>query len=270
MFGAVFGDVIGSYYELEGTKDYDFELHRESTFTDDTVLTVAVCKAILENPKNITGLKLWDRAREYAAQYKLYYSRYPYAGFGQMFTLWAKDSGFTKVPSYGNGAAMRVVPIGFAYDDINQVMLQAKASCLYTHNNKEAIKGAQSVAAAVFMARKGSRKEEIRSFIQKTFGYDLSYTIDEIREDYCFEIRCDTSVPQAIVAFLDSYDYESAVRNAISLGGDSDTQATIAGGIAQAYYQEIPKHLSDFCLSRIDGTLKDVIREFEGKYLTNN
>ena len=266
MLGAIYGDIIGSYYETRCTKDYNFEFKRESTFTDDTVLTVAVCKAIINNPEPITRWNMRKRGLEYAGQFRQYHSYYPNAGFGDMFAEWAWSGGYQVNRSYANGAAMRAVPIGYAYKTIKQVLLQAKASCYYTHRNKEAIKAAQAVASAVFLARTGETKEKIRFYLEKKFHYDLSRTIEEIKENYAFNCRASYSVPPAIIAFLESTDYESAIRNAVSLGGDADTEACIAGGIAQAYYGEIPKHISDFCHRKIDLTLKSVVLEFQKQF----
>ena len=165
MFGAFYGDVIGSEYENACTKDYDFPFKRESHFTDDSVMTVAVCRAILNNGENIGKLGIRKRAFEYAAQYKQYYSRYPHAGYGSMFARWAKEKSYRRQYSYANGGAMRAVPIGYAYDDIEQVMLQAKASCYYTHAHREGIRDAQAVACAVFLAHHGESKKLIRKFI---------------------------------------------------------------------------------------------------------
>ena len=173
MYGAIYGDILGSYYEVHCTKDVSFEFHGDSTFTDDTVLTAAVCKAIRDNPLPIKSKEINERAFEYAVRYKQYYSFYPNAGFGQMFSKWAADrSDLSKQHSYGNGAAMRAAPIGYAYDDIEQVLLQAKASALYTHNHKEAIKGAQAVASAVFLAKSGAGKSDIREYVCRKFKYD--------------------------------------------------------------------------------------------------
>lgn len=266
MLGAIYGDVIGSYYEVRCTKDYDFPFQHDSTFTDDTVLTVAVCKAILNNPESITLFDIRQRGLEYAGQYRQYYSYYPNAGFGNMFSSWAREHAFRVNRSYANGGAMRAVPIGYAYETIEQVLLQAKASCYYTHNNREAVKAAGAVAAAVFMARKGESKGAIRRYIEGKFRYDLSRSIEEIREGYVFNSRASYSVLPAIIAFLESSDYESAVRNAVSLGGDADTEACIAGGIAEAYYKEIPKEISDFCNRRIDYSLRKVATEFCERY----
>lgn len=267
MFGAIYGDIIGSYYEVHCTKDYNFEFHRESGFTDDSVMTAAVCKAILINPAPISKLEIRKRAFEYAVQYKQYYSYFPHAGYGNMFRNWASQKRTTKQHSYGNGAAMRAVPIGYAYDTLEQVLLQAKASCFYTHNNREAVKGAQAVASAVWLANHGSSKLQIKEYLMKKFRYNLNYTVDDIREQYSFDSSTDYTVPPAIVAFLVSNDYESAVRNAVSLGGDADTMACIAGGIAEAYYHEIPKHIRNFCDSRLDYSIKSAANEFCRKYM---
>ena len=266
MFGAIYGDIIGSYYETHCTKDYNFEFKKESSFTDDTVLTVATCKAILNNSENITCWQLKRRGFEYAGQYRQFYSYFPNAGFGNMFSAWAKSGEYTVNRSYANGGAMRVVPIGYAYATIEQVQLQTKASCFFTHKNNEAITAAQAVASAVFLAKNGEEKEEINAYLENKFNYYLSSKIEDIRKNYVFNSRSSYSVPSAIIAFLESTDYESAVRNAISLGGDADTEACIAGGIAEAYYNEIPKHISDFCDKKIDYTLKSVVKDFVEKF----
>lgn len=266
MFGAIYGDIIGSFYETHCTKDYNFEFQKDSTFTDDTVLTVAVCKAILNNSESITRWNVRKRGLEYASQFRQYYSYYPNAGFGNMFSDWARCDNFKVNHSYANGAAMRAVPIGYAYKTIEQVLLQAKASCFYTHNNSEAIEASQAVATAVFLARNGESKDKIRLWLENKFHYDLSRKLDDIKEKHVFNSRASYSVPTAIIAFLESSDYESAIRNAISLGGDADTEGCIAGGIAEAYYGEIPKHISDFCNRKIDFTLKSVVLEFQKQF----
>ena len=266
MFGAIYGDIIGSYYEVHCTKDYDFPFHKSSTFTDDSVLIAAVCRAILNDPSDVAKFGLRRRARAYAVQYRQYYSYFPNAGFGNMFAEWAKSAFPKNGRSYANGAAMRVIPIGYAYETMEQTLLQAKASCLPTHSNREAIIGAQAVAAAVFMARQGSDKDEIRDFLQRKFRYDLSIPLSDIRSTHVFNSRSSYSIPPAIIAFLESEDYESAIRGAVSLGGDADTQACIAGGIAEAYYKKIPEHIKNFCDLKIDTAIKSVIKEFCEKY----
>ncbi len=266
MFGAVYGDIIGSYYEMHSTKDYDFPFSKESTFTDDTVMTAAICKAILNNPSNIGIFGIRKRAYEYAAQYRQFYSWFPRAGFGSMFSSWARNYNAKFQNSYANGGAMRIIPIGWAYDSLKQVTLQAKASCLPSHGHKDAIRCATAVAVAVFFARKGKSKEFIRDYLQKEFKLDLSVPLSTLRENFVFDCKATYSVPGAIIAFLESTDYESAVRNAVSLGGDADTEACIAGGIAEAFYKEIPEHIRRFCDSRLDISLKTPIREFNEKY----
>ena len=265
MFGALYGDVIGSYYEVHCTKEYDFPLMAESTFTDDSVLIAAVCKTILNDPSEIGKFGVHKRSEQFAAQYRQFYSYFPNAGFGQMFSVWARDYTSKSNHSYANGAAMRVMPIAWAYKDFDQMMRQVKASCLPTHNNREAIIGAQAVAAAIRLALDGQSKDEIKKYIEKHF-YDLSTPLSTIRENHVFDSRTSYSVPPAIVAFLESHDFESAVRNAVSLGGDADTQACIAAGIAEAFYREIPKHIKEFCDRRIDITLKKAVREFEERF----
>ena len=266
MFGAIYGDILGSYYESFATKDYNFPFHSRSTFTDDSLMTAAVCKAILNNGDNINLFSLNKRAYEYAVQYKRYYSLFPHAGFGQMFSEWASSDILYRQHSYADGAAMRVVPIGYAYSDLKQVLLQAKASCKYTHDHNDAIKGAEAVATAVYMARHNESKSSIKSYISMKYKYNLDLSIEEIRPNYHFDCKSSYSVPPAIIAFLDSTDYESAIRNAISLGGDADTMACIAGGIAEAYYHTIPDHITSFCNSRIDSTIRSVVNEFKNKY----
>ena len=265
MFGAIYGDVIGSYYEVHCTKNYDFPFENDSTFTDDSVLIAAVCKTILNDPSEIGRFGVRSSAFQYAAQYRQFYSYFPHAGFGNMFSEWARDPSAKPNKSYANGAAMRVFPIAYAYKDFDQMMLQVKASCYPTHNHREAITGAQAVAAAVRTALDGGSKDDIKKYIEKRF-YDLSSPLSTLHETHVFDSRASYSVPPAISAFLESHDYDSAIRNAVSLGGDADTQACIAGGIAEAFYHEIPEHIKQFCDRRIDITIKNTVREFENKY----
>jgi len=263
VIGAICGDIIGSVFEWHNVKSENFELfNRESRLTDDTVMTVAVADKLL-NSKNSHGfIDNTSSAKEYAARFRQYYSRYPHAGFGQMFTDWVKSGGSLKQKSYGNGAAMRVSPIGYAFDNLNAILKEAYLSCIYTHNHYEAIQGAKAVAGCVFLARTGADKSEIRKFISEKIGYRIDFTLDDIRAEYKFDSRANYSVPPAIVAFLESDDYESAVRKAISIGGDSDTIACIAGGIAYAYYKEIPKHIYDKCMMFLDSGLRKTVKEF--------
>lgn len=268
MFGAVCGDIIGSYYERHYTKDYNFELFNiESCFTDDTVMSAAVCDVLLSHSDKNEKISDKQYAYEYAYRFRQYFSRYPYAGFGQMFQEWAKSENLYKQKSFGNGAAMRVVPIAYAFDNIEDVLKHAKLSAIYTHNNKEAITGAQAVAASVFLAINNHSKEKITDYITSNFKYDLSASIDQIRNSYAFDSRTNYSVPPAIMAFLQSDSYEDAVRKAVSLGGDADTMACIAGGIAEAYYKTILEYIKNKCWSIIDISLKNTFRKFNETYL---
>jgi len=233
MLGAIIGDVVGSVYEWERTKKMDFPLFsKKSTFTDDTVLTVATAIAILEGRE------------DYAYLYKEYALHHIDTGFGGMFLEWAKAKDMQPAyNSYGNGSAMRVCPIGYAFDDIETTLEEARISAIVTHNHPEGIKGAEAVACAIFLARMGDSKEQIKKYIEDRFHYNLNRTIEEIRPTYEFETSCQGSVPEAIIAFLDSKNFEDSIRLAVSLGGDSDTLACMAGGIAEAYYKKIPTEM---------------------------
>ena len=254
MIGAIIGDIIGSVYEHNPVKTTDFPLFsRGSAFTDDTVLTVAIADSLLHG-------------RSYAETLKEYGIRYPSAGYGQSFLAWIFSPRKEPYGSWGNGSAMRVSPIGFYFSDIDEVLQEAKRSAEVTHNHPEGIKGAQATAAAIFLARTGSEKKQIQDYIQRSFGYDLSGTIDEIRPWYGFDLSCQGTVPPALLSFLESSDYEDAIRKSISLGGDSDTLACITGGIAEAYYKEIPPGLTRRVEELLTEELFAVVREFESRY----
>lgn len=230
MLGAAIGDIVGSRFESRNYQATDFELFTaRSCYTDDTVCTAAVadwvngaCQADLAQL-----LQNWCR-------------RYRNSGYGRMFHRWIYAENPQPYGSNGNGSAMRVSVVAWAYDDWQTVLELAEQSAAVTHNHPEGIKGAQAVAAAIFLARKGSSKEEIRQRISTEFGYALQRSCEEIRPAYQFSVTCEGSVPEAIIAFLDSRDFEDVIRLAVSLGGDSDTIAAIAGSIAEAYYQDIP------------------------------
>ena len=249
MIGAIAGDIIGSIYEWDRIKTKEFPLFgQRCKFTDDTVLTVALADAIL-------------RSKDYSAAMREYYRLYPRAGYGGMFRRWALSEHGDPYNSWGNGAAMRISPAGHAYDTLEETLAKAEAFTAVTHNHPEGIKGAQSVAAAMFLARTGSSKEEIREYVERTFGYDLSRTCDEIRPGYGFDVSCQGTVPEAFAAFLDAADFEDAVRNAVSLGGDSDTLACITGGIAEAFHG-VPEDISRQTLDRLDERLREITLEF--------
>lgn len=254
MFGAIAGDVIGSVYEVYPIKTVDFPMFQKlSTFTDDTVLTVATAYAILEK-------------MDYASAYKNFGRRYPHAGYGGAFFSWMFQENSPPYNSWGNGSAMRVSPVGFAFETLDQVLHEARCSAQVSHNHPEGIKGAQAIALAVFLARKQESRSTIRKKIAQRFQYDLARTVESIRPHYRFDVSCQGSVPEAIIAFLDSNDYESAIRNAISLGGDSDTLACIAGGIAHAFYRKVPDYIKRGVRERLPEEFLEIIDSFEKNY----
>jgi len=254
MIGAIIGDIVGSVYEWHNLKSKKFDFFGSNCFfTDDTVLTVALADAILNH-------------KDYASLLRSYYHRYPTAGYGSMFRRWANTQNASPYNSYGNGAAMRISPVGFAFSTLETVLEKAKHYTEVTHNHPEGIKGAQATAASVFLARTGESKTSIREYVSKTFGYDLSGNVENIRPWYEFDETCQGTVPQAIIAFLDSNDFEDAIRNAISLGGDSDTLACITGGIAEAFYGGVPDWISQRAMSILDIEFRMVVSEFKKTY----
>jgi len=255
ILGAIAGDIIGSSYEFNNVKSLDFELFTNDTFfTDDSVLTIATMFAILYQS-------------DYTKAYQSFARRYPRRAYGSSFRKWIYAENPKPYNSWGNGSAMRVSPIGWYCDNIDDVLTEAKKSAEVTHNHSEGIKGAQASAAAVFLARTGKSKKEIKRFIVDSFGYNLNRTIDEIRPTYQFDESCQGTVPEAIIAFLESTDYENAVRLAVSVGGDSDTVAAITGGIAEAFYKEIPEDIADFVQVILGPDLMlDVVIPFSEKY----
>lgn len=254
MLGAIIGDIIGSTREHHRIKTKDFELFENGCdFTDDTVLTIATADAILNN-------------KNYGDAYKDYSLRFPNRGYGGSFYKWMLDITSGPYNSFGNGSAMRVSPIGWAFDTLKKVLDEAKKSAEVTHNHPEGIKGGQAVASAVFLARTGSSKDKIRDYLQSTFQYDLDRPVDEVRLRCTGDCSCMKSVPEAIICFLESTSFEDAIRNAISLGGDADTQACIAGSIAEAYYKVIPKEIKDRSIYLLDDNLKSKLYEFNTKF----
>jgi len=249
MIGAFCGDVVGSIYEFNNCKSTEFPLFTsESRFTDDSVMTVATMDALVNN-------------KGYTETYIKWFKKYPNAGYGGSFFRWCISSSHKPYNSWGNGSAMRVSPVGFWYDSLEEVLEGAKKSAEVTHNHPEGIKGAKSTAAAVFLARKGSSKRYIKEYIEKQFKYDLSESVDSIRRWYHFDVSCQGSVPQAIICFLQSDNFEDAIRKAVSIGGDSDTIACITGGIAEAYYG-IPEDIKAETLKRLPEDMKSIIYLF--------
>lgn len=255
MIGAIAGDIIGSVYERRRIKTKDFPLFDvRCSFTDDTVLTVAVAEAIL------SGAPYRDSVRRIGR-------RHPGAGYGGSFIRWLFAEDTRPYNSWGNGSAMRVSPVGFAFSTEDEVLRQARMTAEITHNHPEGIKGAEAVALAIFLARTGHGKEAIRLRITDRFGYNLDRTVDDIRPSYVFDVSCQGTVPQAIIAFLDSDSYEDAVRNAISLGGDSDTLACITGGIAEAFYGSISDGIRAKVKDLLTPDLWEVTDAFCAKYI---
>lgn len=260
LLGAIAGDVMGSVYEFNPIKRTDIELFVEkedhlndSTFTDDTVLTVAIADWLIKRG-SLAGI-MQDYGR-----------RYPYAGYGGKFFRWLYEKEPQHYNSFGNGSAMRVSPVGWIFDSLEETLEVAKESAEVTHNHPEGIKGAQAIAACIFMARKGMKKEDIKRYVEDTFNYDLDRTCDEIRLTYSHVETCQESTPESIICFLESKDYESAIRLCISLGGDADTMAAMAGSIAEAYYGGVPELIRAKTLKRLPDEFIDVLYNFGEKF----
>ncbi len=254
MIGAIAGDIIGSVYEASPIKTKVFPLFDpRCRFTDDSVLSIAVANAILEG-------------RSYLEAIRDIGSRYPYAGYGGYFMGWLLSNNPKPYNSWGNGAAMRVSPIGFAFDTIEDVLDEARRSAEISHNHPEGIKGAQATALAVFLARTTKDRANVTREVQDRFGYDLAGKLDSIRPKYSFDVSCQGTVPPAIIAFLESTSYEDAIRNAISLGGDSDTLACITGGIAGAYYGTVPDYISEKVKQILTKDLWEITEKFCSTY----
>ena len=256
LLGGIAGDIIGSIYEFNPVRFKDFELFKSnSTYTDDTVMTIANAEWLLSK-----GVLL-DIMRKYG-------HKYPGAGYGGMFYDWLKSRCPKPYNSFGNGSAMRVSPVGWAFDTLEETLEAAKQSAEITHNHPEGIKGAQATAACIFMARTGKSKQEIKEYVETKFGYDLSRTCNEIRPTYQFNESCQGTVPESIIAFLESTDFESAIRLTVSLGGDADTMGAITGAIAEAYYNVIPEHIKNEVLKRLPEEFINVLGEFYNRFIS--
>lgn len=254
MLGAIAGDIIGSVYEGSPPVPKGFPLFvPASRFTDDTVLTVAIASAIRQRTGYAAALRRWGR-------------RYPAAGYGGWFAQWLMTPDAGPYNSYGNGSAMRVSAVGWAFDDLDAVVREAQRTAEVTHDHPEGIAGAQAVAAAVLLARTGAGKPEIRHLLEARFGYDCSTTLDELRRRGGFDVTCRGTVPAAAVAFLESRDFEDTVRNAVSLGGDADTLACIAGAMAEAFYGGVPDWIQREAMGRLDPALRAEVVAFAEEY----
>jgi len=256
MLGAIAGDIVGSSRERHPVKTTLGPLFpRGSRVTDDSILTIAVAGAILTGGSYLQAVHEAGR-------------KYPHAGYGGRFTSWLRSSDPIPYNSWGNGSAMRVAPVGFAFHTEAEVLRQAKLSAEISHNHPEGIKGAQAVALAIFMARTGASKSEVKVEIMHRFGYNLNRKLDQIRPDYSFDVSCAGSVPESIICFLEADSWEEAVRNAVSLGGDSDTMACMAGGIAEAYFGPLPETIQQTVRSYIPVEMLPIVDRFYRTYMT--
>lgn len=254
MIGAIAGDIIGSVYEWHNIKTRRFRLFSpKGFFTDDSILTIALADSIL------TGAG-------YAGNMKRFYHWYPRGGYGGAFHQWARSESPEPYNSWGNGAAMRISPVGYAYGDLDTILKKAREFTEVTHNHPEGVRGAQATAAAIFLARTGESKDAIKDFIEAEFAYDLGRHVDEIRPSYTFDVSCQGTVPPAIRAFIDSTGFEDAIRTAVSLGGDTDTVACITGGIAQAFYGGVPEPIAEQVYGILDERLGQITRAFMERY----
>lgn len=261
ILGAIAGDTIGSVYEFNPTKNYNFQLlHNGMEYTDDSIMTLAVADWLLHDDAH-TQEGLTKSMQYWGNVYP-----YPMGSYGGMFAGWLHNPNPSPYNSWGNGSAMRVSAVGYAADSLDETLRIAKISAEVTHNHPEGIKGAQATAAAIFLAHTGKTKKEIADYVEQTFGYDLQRDYEEIKKDYHFEGSCQETVPQSIIAFLQSKDYEDAIRLTVALGGDADTMGAITGAIAGAFYKEVPDNIANFTLSKLPEDLKTVLNEFDAKF----
>ncbi len=257
IIGSICGDIIGSTREFSPIKTKDFNLYElYSNFTDDTVMTLAIASWLLKDKTSKDVL---------ISEIKRFGLKYPNAGYGAMFYKWLNQESPGPYGSWANGSAMRVSPVAWVADSLSEAQELAKISSIVTHDHPEGIKGALATGDAIFLARTGSSKDEIKSHIEKNYNYDLDRKLDDIRPFYKFDVSCAGSVPESIICFLEADDFEDTVRNAVSLGGDADTQAAIAGGIASAYW-DVPSEISEKGIEHLDSNLLEVFTEFREKY----
>jgi len=266
MYGAIVGDVVGSVYERHNTTDYDFPLYkfwgtRNSRFTDDSVLTIATASTILKSRAKKEELT----SDLFGAEYKEFHRRFPNRGYGRGFKAWVQEPIGVIGDSFGNGSAMRVSPIGWISEDLDEVLYLASMTAKCSHAHEEGVKGAQAIAGSIFMARKRFSKEEIAKYVTNKFDYDLDATVQELIPRSSFA-ACQATVPPAIRAFLDSNDYEDAIRRAIVMGGDSDTIAAMTGSIAEAYYNGVPVKLRSVAFLLLPLSMRKILFGFRKIY----
>ncbi|MBP5623051.1 MAG: ADP-ribosylglycohydrolase family protein [Thermoguttaceae bacterium] len=251
MLGAIVGDVVGSAYEFNPVHTTEFDpFPATSTFTDDSVLTFATADVLLHGGSYADAYRRWGVA-------------YPGRGYGGRFAKWLRDPNMGAYNSLGNGSAMRVAPVGWAFDTLEETLAEAERSAACTHNHPEGVKGAQATAALIFLARKGESKPAMKEYAEKTFGYDLSRSVDEVRATATFDETCPVSVPEALIAFFGSGSFEETIRNCVSFGADADTQACVAGAIAEAFGYEIPGEWRERTLAKLDDKLRQALDEFQ-------
>ena len=255
MKGAIIGDIIGSRFERNNHKSKIFDLfNSDSRFTDDSVLTIAVANALLEGTSYEHNVKYFAR-------------QYPFAGYGGTFRKWMVGIINGPYNSWGNGSGMRVSPVAYAFDNVEEVLAEAENSAAITHNHPEGIKGAKAIALATFMAHNGHDKSAIKEAVVKECAYDLDRKLEKIRPHYKFDVSCQGSVPEAIIAFLESDSFEDTIRNAVSIGGDTDTIACMAGAIAEAYYKNIPADLELQAMERLPKSFREIVIRFYDTYV---
>lgn len=254
ILNGIIGDIVGSIYEFRATrtKEKNFDLFlNASKYTDDTVCSIAVIKWILKGCKDNLSNIMRETCLNDVNR-----------GYGNMFYNWLKSSTMGNYNSYGNGSAMRVAPVGWYSNSIEECLNLAKESAIITHDHIEGVKGAQAIACCVYLAKIGNTKEKIKEFVEKQFGYNLNRTLEEIRPNYKFDATCQGSVPESIICFLESTSFEDSIRNAISLGGDTDTMAAMASAIAEAYYKDIPNYFHEECIKRLPNNYINILMEF--------
>jgi ADP-ribosylglycohydrolase len=262
MIGAIIGDIVGSRFEFNNHRSTNFELfHPDCRFTDDTVCTMAVAEWILG------AIDEWTNVRKFASHLQSWCKRYPLGDYGTMFRRWIDNP----VPynSYGNGAAMRISPVAYAFQNYDYSILVCDCLTKVSHDHPEGIKGAQAIVTAIYLAANGCSKESIKGLMESSYGYNLNFTCDQIRPSNQFNETCQVTVPQAIVAFIESSDFESAIRLAVSIGGDSDTIAAITGSIAEAYYG-IPPEIEKKAMLYLPLEMKIIIKNFKNKFYNDN
>lgn len=263
MIGAIVGDIAGSRFEFKNRKSKEFDFfHKRCRFTDDSIMSLAVCQALIDSMPDYKNL-----SENTIKSMQIIGREYPNRGFGRNFKCWIFSDSPKPYNSYGNGSAMRVSGCGYAANSIEEAVYLSHKVTQISHNHPEGIKGAESVAVAVYLARTGKSINKIKDYINNNY-YQIDFTLDEIRETYQYEISCQNSVPQAFEAFFESTCFEDAIRNAISIGGDSDTVAAITGSIAGAYYG-VPENIRNTALDYLDDSLKEILINFENKFIEN-